>query len=312
MSLRESLPLDQEPVDPGLPPQTVPKNISVRLDGFAESTFGEECGHALADYVRLISRLINLDRLDGITVAYDYDSALATLDRGFAVFHAKIAANLLSENIEHQKMSRCIVAHECGHVETISDLDTAFPGVLLQSPFSAQNSILQPVSETIWQEYSACRLSARFGNDLQTSMYQESLVPVLRVARDRANSAIRDYRSHGDLDKVIREAGPYIWEPLRIGAYLLGHLDGLGLDIDSAPDAKEALTATGYYDCMFTLRSELRQLWDQKGCWNSPSQFNVLIDVLENTMAAKGMIFRILDGNRFRLDIPFTPETMPT
>lgn len=68
---------------PQLPPQTAPSNIPVNLRGFADAESAERFGNVIAEAVRAISSVTNLEGLDGITVAYDYDEALAQLDRGF-------------------------------------------------------------------------------------------------------------------------------------------------------------------------------------------------------------------------------------
>src|SRR5580704_19219886 len=70
--------------DVELPPQTAPENIGVSLRGFADEPSAQKFGHLIADTVRSLSHYMDLRRLDGITVAYDYDNALAQLDRGYA------------------------------------------------------------------------------------------------------------------------------------------------------------------------------------------------------------------------------------
>ncbi|WP_137391928.1 hypothetical protein [Rhodoligotrophos defluvii] len=66
-----------------LPPSTAPDSIAVSARNFADTETAEQFTHVIAYTVRSISRYIDLDRLDGITVAYDYDDALAQLDRGY-------------------------------------------------------------------------------------------------------------------------------------------------------------------------------------------------------------------------------------
>jgi hypothetical protein len=64
-----------------LPPPTAPESIGVNLRGFLDAASAERFGNVIAEIVRYISRVMNLERLDGITVAFDYDDALAQLDR---------------------------------------------------------------------------------------------------------------------------------------------------------------------------------------------------------------------------------------
>jgi hypothetical protein len=106
-------------------------------------------------------------------------------------------------------------------VEDLKHRDICFPGTILQREISdPEDAILEGVAGCLWGEYAACRASAVFG-EAQTSVYEESLTKVLQVASDRANAAIREYRRHGDVDRVLEEAGAPICEPLKYAAYLL-------------------------------------------------------------------------------------------
>ena len=59
------------------------ENIPVSARGFKDAETATRFAHVLAHVVRVVSRYIDLSRLDGITIAYDYDVALAALDRGY-------------------------------------------------------------------------------------------------------------------------------------------------------------------------------------------------------------------------------------
>jgi hypothetical protein len=72
---------DEKTLDP--PPQTAPETIPFSMRGFQDAVHAERFAQLLAILIRGISRYINLERLDGVTVAFDYDEALAELDRGF-------------------------------------------------------------------------------------------------------------------------------------------------------------------------------------------------------------------------------------
>ena len=248
-----------------LPAPTAPENIPVKLRNFDSAERAEEFGHLIAECARSISRCIELERLDGITVAFDYDAALAELDRGFearrplrrtadhnnlgigmapAVLRdGFVKAHLLfwapavlplqdDHSTKASRRALYFVAHECAHVEDLKHRDMCFPGTILQREISdPEEAILEGLAGCLWEEYAACRISAIFGQD-QTSVYEESLAKVLPEARDRSNAAIRAYRLHTDIDRVLEEAGVPLCEPLRYAAYLLGHLDGCGESFD--------------------------------------------------------------------------------
>lgn len=325
----------------GLPPETVSRRISANLIGFADPEEGSRFGRALAEAMHRISGAIDLERLDGITVSFDYDAALTSLDRGFnstqplkgtssdlllgvamtptvlrdglvkahMLFHAPFITPLVGNDQKLQRQAFCLLVHESGHVEGIKHLDMAFPGRILR-PVKVNNPFLFQAAESIWLEYCACRISAVLAEE-QTVIYETSLVSVLEVANERAKAAIRQYRLHHDLAKVMEEAGHYICQPLKIGAYLFGHLDGLSLDLNAVPAAGSAIRETQYERCMRDMHDALRGLWSRLGQWTDAAEFNVLEHIASQTMAERGMIFKNLDDGSTYLDIPFTPETMP-
>jgi hypothetical protein len=329
---------------PELPPPTAPSNIPVNLRGFADTESAERFGHVIAETVRAISSVANLERLDGITVAYDYDDALAQLDRGFQpsrpltrtsteeiagvamaapvvrnravkshlVFHAPFVLPLESEeNTEEFWMALYMVAHECGHVDDLKHRDEAFPNVLLQRQVTdVQDSTLEPISFGLWDEYAACRLSAPFGRH-QTAIYEQSFNSVLSVAKDKANASIRSYRTHANLGQVIAEAGEFICKPLKLSAYLLGHLDGLGGNMDDVPQARDLIAKTSYAVFIERLHAALQDLWSRRGTWASYAEFDVLKDIVRDLLADGGMILTRMPDGRMHVDIPFTRETMP-
>jgi hypothetical protein len=326
-----------------LPPQTAPESIGVSLRGFADVASAERFGNVIAETVRYISRTVNLERLDGITVAFDYDEALAQLDRGYPaskpltrtgtdqivgvamaaavlrnaivkshiVVHAPFVLGLEEEGTEGFWLALYLVAHECGHVADLKHRDQIFPGTILQRQLTdAEDQLLEPISSSLWEEYAACRLSAIFG-ERQKEVYEQSFVSVLAVGRDQANAAIRAYRTHANITQVLEEAGGPLCQPLRLAAYLLGHLDGLGIDLDSVPMARDQLAASTYAVFVQRLHDALRDLWSRREAWTSYAEFDVLKSIGRDLLAHGGLVLRRLPDGRLHVDIPFTPETIP-
>lgn len=146
-----------------LPPPTTPDLMSFSMRAFATAEDANRIANKLASYIRLISRCIDLSRLDGVTVAYDYDAALAELDRGVEGLRTLTRSNddqlvgvgmapavirdgvvkvhiVLNgpyvEGIEKDDSGKpCeefssalyLLAHECAHVQVATDKDRAFP-----------------------------------------------------------------------------------------------------------------------------------------------------------------------------------------
>lgn len=334
---------EREPEEATLPPASAPDSIPVSLRGFADAAHAERFGHTIANTVRALSRHIDVERLDGITVAFDYDNALAEFDRGYEASRALTRTNddglvgvamtpavmrngvvkahlvfyapmvLPLEDSEDAKFRQAVylVAHECGHIEDMKRRDERFPGNILQRRITdSEEAILEQFVDSLWDEYAACRVSAIFGED-QTAVYEESFVSIATGARERANAAIRNYRLHGDIRRVLEEAGQPLWQPLRLAAYLYGHLDGLGLDSTAVPGALALLSESPFVEFVYRVRDALRHLWSRRHEWGSLSEFDALREIGRDSLADGGIILRRLHDGQLYVDIPFRPETMP-
>ncbi|QFI70519.1 hypothetical protein [Sinorhizobium alkalisoli] len=64
-----------------------------------EENAGKKLAYCVGDYVRELSRYINLERLDGITIAVDYNEALLDLDRGCETDHRLTPSSELVEGV---------------------------------------------------------------------------------------------------------------------------------------------------------------------------------------------------------------------
>lgn len=144
---------------------TVPANIPFQLKGFANEKTAQDLANRTATYIRYIGTWMNLEDLDGVTVAYDYAKALTEIDRGYETSHALTASTGIAHGVamapgvfragvlrshlafnanalmhlmdgEGENFSQVYyqLAHECGHVHDRTEFDVAIPG-LLQRPY---------------------------------------------------------------------------------------------------------------------------------------------------------------------------------
>ena len=311
-----------------LPPPTAPDSIPFSMRNFATEEGANHTANKLASYIRLISRSLDLSRLDGVTVAYDYDAALAELDRGVeglrplsrsnddqligvgmapAVLRDGVVKVHIVLNAPYVKeidkdegdepdgefwAALYLLAHECGHVQVTSDKDRAFPGMILQHAVSSyEEAIFMQINEACWEEYAACRLSAVFGHG-RLQLYEESLRGVLGVARERAADARKDFWLHRDLNRAVAEVAPPLVEPLRLASYVLGHIDGLGDDTSISEETKQAIADAGYTDFVDDLARALRSLWEIRPEWTHISQFDIIGDVARDALWSGGLTIR--------------------
>lgn len=180
-----------------LPPTTAP-SVSLSVKGFANTEAAEALGNAVGGFVVHLGSFIDLSTLDAITIAVDYDAALAEVDRGMEglrpldrsnteamqgvakscvvlrdgvekthlIFNAAMLVPLILEEEtteEDLQTALAIVAHECGHVQFNALNSTTIPDLRLGVTISDyERAILIQGAEVCWEEYAVCRLTADF------------------------------------------------------------------------------------------------------------------------------------------------------
>jgi hypothetical protein len=62
---------------------TCPEVLNFSLKGFATEEQAMEMAYWTNSFIKIIGTKLNLEALDGVTIAFDYPKALAELDRGY-------------------------------------------------------------------------------------------------------------------------------------------------------------------------------------------------------------------------------------
>jgi hypothetical protein len=329
-------------------PSSVPANTNVSVQGFDDEEAARSLGQTVGAIIVEVGRSIDLSKLDGVTVAIDYDAALAGLDRGMPglrplsrsdtkemqgvamspavwrnneplthlVFNANPLIPLIWEGDEFTAEDRAhsigIIAHECAHVQVTADKGRSIPDCRLGTRIEGYERVVMfEVAEILWDEYAACRLSAPFASR-QNESHAQTLVACTEGARDQAYRAIRSYRVHGDVDRLVGEAGPPLCSPLKAAAYLLGGMDGEGIDWVAHPDARDAIDKADYGRLVDDLRAELRRLWSTRGAWLPTLEvFAGLEAIAKATFDSNGIFFQTDGIGQCRIDVPILPGAFP-
>jgi hypothetical protein len=319
----------------GLPKSTAPKPIRTFLRGFDSNERADAVANAVATAIHEIGRYIDVSDLDGVTIAYDYDAALAELDRGLntpstltrtsndrilgvamapavlrddklkshLVISGDFASEISSGNPDEALRALYLIAHECGHVEDRMLFDRRFPGVLLRARIPAGlDGFLFPTAESLWSEYAACISSAQFSRR-HIELYIDGVVRSAETVRDDVAEMVARYRIHADLHRLLDEAGPRICEPLCLSAYLLGHLDGLDEGWDQAATAKDALERAGYWPIVERTGEDLRSILQAYETWESLTIFDPLKARVLEAFALNGLHLSALPEG-FYVDVP--------
>lgn len=316
---------------PELPPPTIPENLQFSYSGFASEQEAYQLHAIVQPCLTTISTVLNLERLDGVTIAYDYAAALANLDRGFeasvplrpstelvqgiamapavmrdGVLKARLVLDASYLNVlegEDPERARFIVytlAHECAHVHDLRARDMAIPGVYLRQQLPNYEAALRfQTSSACWDEYAACRLSATFNPD-HIRYYQQVFLEVLDGARDRANQRIRDYLDHRDQHRVVTEVAAEYRSLMTYASYMLGHLAGLDQDLPEEVEAK--LEDHWFTPFLVQLDAALGELWGRYGEWTDLAEFDSLGQLGRLVMISGGVDFRRV-GDQFYLRV---------
>jgi hypothetical protein len=211
---------------------TAPNPVPFTLVGFEEG-YARRLADYISLWVRYIGTRMNLERLDGITIAFDYPKALADLDRGYEttfvnkpttefaqgvamspvvkregvikthiVLDAGVFSSFLDQKNENWRMLYYQLAHECGHVHDHYLFDLAFPGVFL-SPPNFKTGLSRYVFEmghSCWSEYVASRLSADFVPE-QVVHFEETFFTVFENVEQRTDAIEDAFEADGDVIK---------------------------------------------------------------------------------------------------------------
>lgn len=321
---------------------TLPPDCAITFKGFADDD-AKRLHETIGQIIYALSHIFDLERLDGVTVAFDYPSALANLDRGTGspstlkpttengqgvamapsvirdgtvkahiVLDARVAFLLEKgqDDDDDWKVAFGLIAHECAHVQLIKDIHHALPDLASRRSTDITDEFTWGVAVACWDEYGACRLSADFGEH-QLKWYEDLFIAALSNARERANDFIRAYRLHADIHRLLAEVGPIYKQLITFAGYLIGHIDGFSKNPAEAIHAQEALQGHWFAPHYIELAVAFRALWERYGKWASLHEFDHLKTIALNVMRDGGIEFRRMDNGQTYIDVPLTPSTTP-
>lgn len=337
---------DEEGATAELPENiTIPGNLNFSARGFADEDYAKKAMYKLHSVLSVISQSIDLTNLDGVTVAFDYDEALAELDRGYEttyrltatkgvaigvamaptvirdglikthlVLNANYALSILDEPGEESEyfwQSLHLVAHECAHVEVTAAFDRSFPKFLLQKAHSniLDNMRWQVILAT-WDEYAVCRIAGSIGYD-PSGGYLETFGKVLGDTRSQCYETIKAYRTHGDVGQVVTEVYGKLGDLLKYSSYFLGAV-GAQEHPETHPTVLSETAEFGwfapFYECLIESH---KTLWSEFGEWNELDAFEAIGDILEDMAESIGVGANRVSDELINFNIPYRPESMP-
>jgi len=323
-----------------------PAGFDVHLPGYGDESEARKAGDFVSEMLKYLSAQFQFDlrRLDGLTMAYDYEAALENLDRGFEasrplrasqgdvvgvgmtpvvvrdgqirahiVLHASTGEWLMGQDEERFGLALYTVGHEAAHVQDLGIRDDAIPGVIAKPlPVEIGPTILFSQADACWSEYAASRDSA-FLRPKETESYDGTVARALAAAAERNDQAIRAYRLHRQVEQVLDEVASTCGDILKFASYLFGHLAGIDRAWQAdAPDTALALSDNPEWQRIFSSLDEaLNAMWATRRTWTGLEVYRSLTEVSREALRVAGLELRDLDAGALYVHIPIPSALSP-
>ncbi len=320
---------------------TAPTSFNVQARGFADTETATRLATFVGETIRALGKLISLQSLDGVTIAYDYDQALLELDRGYETSHQLKATNshvlgvamtpsviregqlkshifvraetllpLLDPNDEAGiRLAVHLLAHECGHVEVTQQFERCFPGVLLRGQMPLLETLRWDTIFGVWDEYAVTWIAANISSD-PTASYNQALLTEVGAFDERNNAFIRDYRWHSNVDQILSEIHRSCGNLLKFAGYAIGNLRGKNLSWRDSEDLASVLTGHWFEPFLQALCDACEGVASNYGEWTDMEDFKTISAVLDDLVCRAGLFITEQEDGGAYVHIPFTDETM--
>ena len=271
----------------------------------------EETSHRIGEKVRAVvaalSRAMPLDRLDGVTVGYDYPALLRSVDRGYdgapevetvspeigvgiahmvtvmrsgvvkgrIVLSGAVAGALVAEDPVAAAWGIHVLVKQLARVVMVRMVDEALPGRVLTSVESGIEGWLFALVDGVPETYVASWMAAGFGDVRETA---EGLREVLATSVERMTSASAKareaYGEDADMDALVGVVLPAVSHVLAFAADLLGHCAYTGESPhDETGELADALDGAGLARWFEVYGGHLARFRRRLGRWESFDEF---------------------------------------
>jgi hypothetical protein len=314
-----------ETVEELLAQSTLSDSIRISVDGqFASENEARAVSDATFAILKLGGAYLDLEGLDGVSIADDYSAALARVDRGFGsqpvpeptsdefgsglamtlpvrrdgimkshiVLDSRLCHPLVDPDGPAYGLALHTLMHEAGHVHDHQIQYRCFPGFYGSPIESFCGRTLVEFALGAWGEYIASRLSSPWGTPDYISSFDDSLVPMLGSARERGNAAVADHSQHSDVRKTGAKIASIYGSLLIRASYVLGHVDGIGADLAAeATKWNQLVEDTAWFSPFWAgYRSVLSSMYASYGQWTGVEVLDQLKTFFQLYLLACGML----------------------
>ena len=213
------------------------------------------------------------------------------------VMRAGLGIGMLGTEPAMQALAFACVAHEAAHVEHEGHLYRTFSDIYgkpIPCGDRSRQTFLKAMD--VWSEYAASRSSAMFRPEAAEefeNVFCRALEDSLLACKQR----IAAYRANDNALNVFVDLQQLFGDVFVCAGYFLGHLDGLGLNLQSdAPRASNLFEKHPQIGKLVQgLRKILHVLWLSEYGWSSIEVFAPIYDILCAMMALHGFAFAKTD-----------------
>jgi hypothetical protein len=213
------------------------------------------------------------------------------------VMRAGLGIGMLGTDQAMQALTFACIAHEAAHVEHEGHLYRTFPhiyGTPIPCGDRSRQTFLKAMD--VWSEYAACRSSAMFRAEAAEE-FERIFCRALEDSLSACKQRIAAYRADGKALNVFVDIQQLFGDMLICAGYFLGHLDGLGLNMQNHAPRASALFSEHpeIGDLVHRLRRTLHELWLTEYGWSSVEVFAPIYDIICTMMALHGFVFAKTD-----------------
>ncbi|HEX4022244.1 MAG TPA: hypothetical protein VHX63_13955 [Acidobacteriaceae bacterium] len=213
------------------------------------------------------------------------------------VMRAGLGIGMLGGDSGMQALAFACLAHEAAHVEHEGHLYRTFPEIYGKSiPCGDRSHQTFLKAMDVWSEYAACRSSAMFRPEAAEE-FERVFCRALEDSLPACKRRIVAYREGGDGQQIFVDIQQLFGDVFICAGYFLGHLDGLGLDLERRAPKVVALFADHpeIADLVRRLKRTLHELWLAEYGWRSIEVFSPIYELLCSMMALHGFVFAHTD-----------------
>jgi hypothetical protein len=286
---------------------------------------------------------LDLSRLEGITIATNFDRALAEFDNGgletgrklarstgdavgvgvtpvciraaSARCHVFLPASQVSPLLvqqdskrEERSVVRYTVAHELGHAHDLAQRARHLEPYIMKTPGDVLTpAVFWQLAEICWNEYAACRFSAPVYPQV-LDLFAELLIRALQEFRPAVRNTLLKCKAQSTSAPAFAGAVEALYPVLKYSSYVLGHLDGL--EISSTPrELAPPLEQAGVLELFQELSNILRGMWNLYPTWTSIDVYGRLIEFLKRAFRFAAVDVYVADGQlKSRLVLEMLPS----